>query len=1327
MKRLLEQLDSIEAIVDTVSPSQIEQDAQGVARCYQLYASAYDPIERVKELRERLIAQIHQGKPVNGYLSADYGYGKTATLVYLWHECQQNRIVAVPPFKFKELGDLMVATYGWIKAYVQPELIPQVEALYRKYGLQSQQEQAADIARKHKLSEAKALKIVQELKTGITNTDNVLNFWQESVPILRKAGFVGLAIFADESQEFLRTEEGSSARIQILSDLVKGMRALGNTPVALILSMPTDPTESAIEEQAGDIIHRMKEQKVSLRLADAYNYEFPYKLWDSLCEKFLEDKSQGEQLAHPATIESLGQLCDRKDLSNGPRTTIEVFKRLVHFEQQQGRSYTPLDLIDDYLTGRVQFYGAQQHRINNAINTLEKLTSVHNHAQGRNVIKLLAIFPSGVSETVAEKLGLLESLRELADADDLSGVHIIQLSEHRFALVALSQPNTPTVVDKILNRFRQRWFRDWNNAQKEEIAATMFREEIIPLLFPVSRPGQKANWTWRYQDEWKENRFGFYNFLKGVPERYNAEFPNRSLIISVGTDNSGLMRFIPPEETHLDWRFYLNYNQESRVQKQRLTAIAGTGQVDFYIQLARSFEREYPPSFGLLSKAIPAEQCSACTLLNLSHHIQDWLLRNPEVSQADRARLEYHRQECHQYAIRLLFPALKPETWTIEGLEGVNGAETKLIESVFYQKCKALFPEYKSFYSNLRPTLQKYKSALENVPLAVRRGRQVYQVAKVEFENLFDTAGSSLPSVLAIFKQYDLISEYKIASNKQEDSQVKFTEHPLESFIQKQLKLSGRIRTVETKQGQQDVKELDYSDLWEEVENLGYLQEEFEEALEWLQRRHYIEWQRQAGIISQAIAELDSDDLKGRLNELRVQVSSLIEAFDETLLHEVKQSIEEAKKNIISVVASLVKDSDTAQLNLFNQPVLESGKHQSLSEVALDQVQRTIQGIDEKIEEFRIEKRSTLQKELREIKGQLEDLSKEFITSKVSQPLLSDSGLEPYLNDYRERLAKQVEQLEKDCQKMASSIVLDEPNILSLHHQREQCYQFFKTQERTKRTLQDLVAGLEQWRIILTRAEALRKNLTDDLERSRRYEDEFVDRVVIHFDTHELETFKAYELLQRPLVELEEQISSERRLRREDFQQLLNQYQALLSQLLSTDSYLISRCKYDDEDREGSYEALRQVFLEKLFQECDNQILEGEKLEKDLCFIDQNSKQDITDFWHQVSNFKTQLLAKKDLCKEALADFKNLEAQINELKSIFERGIELREETRRLQARKDENLLEEERQFLSIINTVESDLTISQAYQSLPDKDVWEILKALYKKGYLEITLRQRD
>ncbi|MDZ7995672.1 MAG: hypothetical protein RM022_022365 [Nostoc sp. EfeVER01] len=1335
MKKLLEQLESIQAIVDTVSPSQIESELESIAHNYELYAISYDPLEQVKTLRDRLIDEIGKGKPVNGYLSADYGYGKTATLIYLWSECRQNTIVAVPPFKFKELGDLMVATYAWIKASLEqssPSLVPKIEALYSQYGLKSQQEQAAEIARKYRVSEDKALKIVQELKTDTTNTDSVLNFWQESVSILREAGFKGLAIFADECQEFLRTEEGSSVRIQILSDLVKGMRALGSTPVALILGMPTTPTESAIEEQAGDIIHRMQEQKVSLRLTDAYKSDFPGKLWDFLCEKFLpEDKSQGNELVDLATLESLGQLCERKDLGNGPRTVIEVFKRIVTFAQEKGKPYTPLDLIEDYLEGRVQLYGTQQHKISDAINKVESVISFKKHPKGREVIKLLASFPSGVNASIAESFRLLKSLKKLAEDDDFYGSYIVQPTERSFALVALLQTTPPTVIDKILGSFRRSWFGEWNDAQKEKIATTIFCQEILPLLFPVSRSGQKANWNWRYKGEWQEDRFGFYNFLTGSPERYNLEFPNRSVVISVGGEDSDLMRFTPPEETHLDWRFYLRYDQNAANVPQRLTAIAGTGQVDFHLQLARS-EREYPTAFGLLRKIMVAEQCSACTLLNLSNYIQNWLSSHPEVSASDRDRLEHHRQECHALALRLLFPSIASETWKILGLEAVNGTETKLIESVFYQKCKTLFPNYQSFYTNLRPALLKYKVALEKISLSVRRGRQFYQASKEDFENLFEVAGSGLPSLLAILKQHSLISESKIASKKTENSQVQFTVHPLESLIQNQLKSKEAVENV---QGQE-------TQIWKEVKKLGYLQEEFEEALEWLQRRRYIEWERPRGIIRTSVAELDLNDLKGQLNELRTHVSSLLEIFDEKLLDEVLSDLNEAETTLSSVATSpqgfktteekltLSKDFDSAALASIRASGVETAQKfaQHKDDVVLDGVYRTIQNLSDRLEIFRRDKRYTLQKELGEMTRKLEDLTLELKASKVSQAILTMSGLEDCFNDHRKTLEKQFLQLDQDCHNIASSVALEEADILKLHHQLNHCKQFLQTNESTQKKLIDLVAGLEQWRIILTRAENLRNSLSNDSEHLVRYNDEFVDRVVEHFSRHGVKSFREYDLLQKPLAEIEVIIKGERRSRRDSFDQLLTQYEDLLCLIAPNERYLKDRCKFDDEDREGSYEALRQVFWEKLLQQCKNWILDWEQLERDLYFIARNREQDVTAFLNQVSNLKTQLLSKIDFCKEALTDFENLEAQVNEIKSIFDKCLGLHEELSKIHLPKDENVLEEERQFLNVISTVETGLTISQVCQSLPDnQDVWKLLKTLHKKGYLEITLRQRD
>lgn len=129
-----------------------------------------------------------------------------------------------------------------------------------------------------------------------------------------------------------------------------------------------------------------------------------------------------------------------------------------------------------------------------------------------------------------------------------------------------------------------------------------------------------------------------------------------------------------------------------------------------------------------------------------------------------------------------------------------------------------------------------------------------------------------------------------------------------------------------------------------------------------------------------------------------------------------------------------------------------------------------------------------------------------------------------------------------------------------------------------------------------------------------------------------------------------------------------------------------------------------------------------------LSFIAQEGKQDVTELLNQISKFKTELVSRRDQLTAVAEDLETLEIRINELKIIVEKGQTLREELSKLQFRRDENIVEEEIQILRAISTVENDLTISQLCQRLSDNhDVWELLKALYKKGHLEITLRHRD
>lgn len=696
------------------------------------------------------------------------------------------------------------------------------------------------------------------------------------------------------------------------------------------------------------------------------------------------------------------------------------------------------------------------------------------------------------------------------------------------------------------------------------------------------------------------------------------------------------------------------------------------------------------------------EHCSACTLLNLSDYIQDWLNEHPEVSKTDLARLEQHRRECHQYALQLLFPAIKAETWVVQGLENLTGTETRLIESVFYQKCRVAFPRYKSFYNCIGSTLRKYKLALGKVSYSVRRGRELYQIPKEEFEKLFETSGSSLPSFLSILKQSGLISDYKIAAKKEENSYLKFTESFLESFIQKVLSNKGTLIQQDSGYGKVNIQEIDYQALWQEVKRCGYLQEEFEEAIECLELRRYIESDRQRGIIRQAIAELDSADLNGQLGELKEQVLNLVEAFDENILHELQQRIDDTQAIINA------KPDD---------------------EIALDKVQRTILACLEKIEGFCSAKGYALQQDLNNIKIQIENFTKDLNISKVNQQLINSSGLEPCLDEYRKILEKPIYRLEKDCQKLSKSLEVNERDILILQKQLKRCQQSLKTYENTKVRLLPLVAGLEQWRIIVARAAILRKTINDDPNRLKCYEDDFVDRVVSHFHTHNIDGFKDYELLKAPLEEIEQEINSERQLRRDKFNNLLSRCEDLLGQIYFGENDLRKLCRFDDDDLEGSYNTLRLICMKKLKKHSSHKILEWKDLEATLLFLFQERQQDVKNLVSEIRVIKEDLVSQINKLSAVINNLEKLEAWMIELKSLFQRGTDLHEKFIQLEFHKDENLKDEEKQILNAISQIgESTISISQIRQHTNEnQDLWEILKNLYIKGHLEIRLCQRD
>src|SRR5713101_7787406 len=90
----------------------------------------------VEEYEKRLIKLVREKGAAKGYITADYGYGKTSTAAFIWQQCEQAEMVAVPPFQIQKLDHLLSATFGWVRFKLEhsyPHLVDEAQQIYNRY------------------------------------------------------------------------------------------------------------------------------------------------------------------------------------------------------------------------------------------------------------------------------------------------------------------------------------------------------------------------------------------------------------------------------------------------------------------------------------------------------------------------------------------------------------------------------------------------------------------------------------------------------------------------------------------------------------------------------------------------------------------------------------------------------------------------------------------------------------------------------------------------------------------------------------------------------------------------------------------------------------------------------------------------------------------------------------------------------------------------------------------------------------------------------------------------------------------------------------------
>ena len=114
-------LEGLQAILDkkvvlsTVNADDLLHVPQKVENDYLKHVATFIPMGDIGAFSTRLVKRVKGAKTPKGLIVAPYGYGKTSTLALLWRECEEQELVAVPPFYCSALLDVLTATSGGVQ------------------------------------------------------------------------------------------------------------------------------------------------------------------------------------------------------------------------------------------------------------------------------------------------------------------------------------------------------------------------------------------------------------------------------------------------------------------------------------------------------------------------------------------------------------------------------------------------------------------------------------------------------------------------------------------------------------------------------------------------------------------------------------------------------------------------------------------------------------------------------------------------------------------------------------------------------------------------------------------------------------------------------------------------------------------------------------------------------------------------------------------------------------------------------------------------------------------------------------------------------------
>lgn len=900
---------TLHPVADTVAGNKAAEAPDSTIAHYDKLAERLWLPPALTTFADRHLQHISEGRTAWGSVAAPYGFGKTATAVCLWHHARRSGFLAIPPLSCTGFDELAAAIDALAEAQI-PALKKDLRRLRADLWREELDEMARSDSDRYGLPQATVRRLLRDkAQAGCLAFDGSSHRFVEFLSRLGELAArhcKGLVVIVDELQQLLGPLDART--VNRFREFVWGMRT-ERSRCGVVLALDT-LLEARLARWAEDILHRIRESGPTFQLAEVYTREFPTWLWGKLTTRNGSGRPHinGRALSRDVLL-SLGQLVERSDLANGPRTVVDVFQRASEHFASTRSSYEINHLIEDVRDGRFRYFG-EGYPIQIALGRLLADEWIAGDDCRRSVITTLAAFPLGCPDEVLER-----SVPDRNALDktvgELFAPLLVKLSGG-LALEALQQVRRPvTNWEQII---RQCWERLPALDTLVAHAPQFILRTLIPRLFARGNP---ADPQWELISDEAVPALTGWRRYRGS---FDPAFPSREVAVYIGQADPSCW----PEDADLSFALICE-TSTLETAKPSVSVLTGRRAL-LRLPILRALEAAVPAELDRYRKFIQPEPFRPAMILTALHDLQS--ITDPEQ---DLAALTPHSENAASVRQMVAFVEVASDFLVHELIEGsIDVGRTRpvtlrgpdLLRALFSTAFRRDFPHYQTLKRGpkWRDMLKLYRDAVGFAPLtlAQRQGRDEIRQPKADVYSALFRQNSTATGDSLIRALGPLVK----TSGDSQAFALRLPLHPGESALLQYLRKSPRRHV------------LPVSSAAEFLRHRGYVADEASELIEILAARQAITIDRHRGItllegdsdsrdwlsqrvsiLEQELAALGTDvppaPCESTCKDLRQHVAALEEHLRkrvEELASEVQGGVDELANLIGTVVASKVPE-----------------------------------------------------------------------------------------------------------------------------------------------------------------------------------------------------------------------------------------------------------------------------------------------------------------------------------------------------------------------------------------------------------------------------------